>query len=475
MILKAGTYRFNNDLTFYDFINPEYDNFGNYYLNFDIPFTLGATVEDENLILEFFGLSLSYKSSQPDQMTMMYLAEDYPLPVYINNAWRSDVSPEEVAFIQTINVTKDTEVNDTFGAWYKANTNYNEVNGAITITWDGQIEGREAITISYDGTIETVGHLLGEIELDDVNSLIGSTFEVYADSSKGEISYIGSPITDITKVSEGMYQFGSFNLSTDDVTTGYHHIFTYAIKGVYSWEIVEGVVATVTVPKTGIYSEVQQAQTEPTYIPYVYPSKLTIPALSTKTKKFTRLYLGETVYSSNDKRFRKLQVVGYEDGSEGLEFTSNGDGTCYVSGIGTCTGTDIVIPSFSADGDIVTRIGNEAFKHCSSITSIEIPNSVTSIGNYAFMFCTSLKSVVIPNSVIAIGYNAFDTCSSLTSVTIPNSITTIYEQAFKWCTLLTDIIFEGTISQWRGITLYPFWNNQVPATYVQCTDGQVVI
>lgn len=157
MILKAGTYRFNNDLTFYDFINPKYDSFGNYYLNFDIPFTLGATVEDENLILEFFGLSLSYKSSQPDQMTMMYLAEDYPLPVYIDNAWRSDISPEEVAFIQTINVTKDTEVDDTFGAWFISNINYNEVNAKplAEITYNGetiaQLNAGETATLSCEG------------------------------------------------------------------------------------------------------------------------------------------------------------------------------------------------------------------------------------------------------------------------------------------------------------------------------------
>ena len=32
-------------------------------------------------------------------------------------------------------------------------------------------------------------------------------------------------------------------------------------------------------------------------------------------------------------------------GLEALNFTSNGNGTCYVSGIGTCKDTDIVIPS----------------------------------------------------------------------------------------------------------------------------------
>ena len=35
--------------------------------------------------------------------------------------------------------------------------------------------------------------------------------------------------------------------------------------------------------------------------------------------------------------------------------------------------------------DGVTTIGREAFEHCSSLTSITIPNSVTSIGDYAFL------------------------------------------------------------------------------------------
>ena len=54
-------------------------------------------------------------------------------------------------------------------------------------------------------------------------------------------------------------------------------------------------------------------------------------------------------------------VLPDNDTAHLLTFTSNGDGTCYVESIGTCTDTDVVIPSVSPDGDRVTGIAELAF------------------------------------------------------------------------------------------------------------------
>ena len=88
---------------------------------------------------------------------------------------------------------------------------------------------------------------------------------------------------------------------------------------------------------------------------------------------------------------------------EGLAYALNSDLDGYiVTGIGSCTDADIVIPS-TYEGKSVTSIGDSAFEDCSSLTSVTIPDSVTSIGSYAFYNCSSLTSVTTPDSVTSIG------------------------------------------------------------------------
>ncbi len=82
------------------------------------------------------------------------------------------------------------------------------------------------------------------------------------------------------------------------------------------------------------------------------------------------------------------------------------------------------------------------FINCTSLTSITIPNSVTYLGS--FSSCTSLTSITIPNSVTKIG--SFSDCTSLKSITIPNSITEIESWAFYNCTSLTSITIPNSVT-----------------------------
>jgi hypothetical protein len=136
------------------------------------------------------------------------------------------------------------------------------------------------------------------------------------------------------------------------------------------------------------------------------------------------------------------------------------------------------LPSITIPGS-VTHIGFNTFKECTSLTNIHMLDGITTINTQAFYNCTSLTSVVIPDSVTAIDNDAFNKCTSLTSIEIPASVTSIRNGAFKDCTKLAEIVFKGTITQWNNIdkntTSHNAWNYNVPATYVQCTDGQVAL
>ena len=138
----------------------------------------------------------------------------------------------------------------------------------------------------------------------------------------------------------------------------------------------------------------------------------------------------------------------------------------------------------------VTEIDDAAFRNCSALTSITIPEGIVRIGKLAFAECSSLTSITIPKTVtqidcgeISIGDNyyyghLFTNCPSLTSIVveegnpkyktiqngngiidkttntliagdqstiIPNSVTSIGRLAFARCTL-TSITIPNSVT-----------------------------
>lgn len=87
----------------------------------------------------------------------------------------------------------------------------------------------------------------------------------------------------------------------------------------------------------------------------------------------------------------------YLDYAEGLEFDSNGDGTCCLVGLGTCTDAHVLIPNTSPAGDIVTEIDSLVFAN-SGIIAVTIPSSVNYIGRRAFSGCDALTDVYFEGS-----------------------------------------------------------------------------
>ncbi len=156
-------------------------------------------------------------------------------------------------------------------------------------------------------------------------------------------------------------------------------------------------------------------------------------------------------YSVNDDN-TTVTVAGYPSGSKPTGDLTIPESVTYggisypvtklgVNAFRSCTGlTSVII------GNSVTSIGQGAFYDCNGLTSVTIGNSVTSIGGGAFSDCRGLKSVTIPNSVTSIGGGAFFGCSGLTSVTIPNSVTEIGDFAFGCCSGLTSVTIPNSVT-----------------------------
>ena len=121
---------------------------------------------------------------------------------------------------------------------------------------------------------------------------------------------------------------------------------------------------------------------------------------------------------------------GSSAGSVGLEYKASDDGeSCTVTGIGTCTDTEIKIPE-TIDGLKVVAIGGAAFSKNDKLTS-----------------------VIIPFGVKTITANAFLDCPNLSYVSLPATLEKIGPAAFRGCDLLKTVYYEGEPSDWRGVNL----------------------
>lgn len=145
------------------------------------------------------------------------------------------------------------------------------------------------------------------------------------------------------------------------------------------------------------------------------------------------------------------EEILYAIGSSGLLYSKKTETECMVMGIGECTDEDIVIPKYY-DGKLVTLIHEDAFKNCTSIKSVVLPDSVLEIGERAFSGCISLANIEIPDSVLEIGRSAFSGCTSLSNIEIPDSVTTLSSYAFENCTSLINVRLSNSLTTITGLT-----------------------
>jgi hypothetical protein len=129
-----------------------------------------------------------------------------------------------------------------------------------------------------------------------------------------------------------------------------------------------------------------------------------------------------------------------------LTYIDNKDGTATVTGFVNPNETELVIPSFVPDTDLVApnlpvvAINSSAFADETTLVTADL-GPVQVVEGSAFSGCTSLKTLV-SNSVTTIEASAFSGCTSLEAIDI-SSATTFQSYAFNNCTALNKVTMQA--------------------------------
>ena len=99
----------------------------------------------------------------------------------------------------------------------------------------------------------------------------------------------------------------------------------------------------------------------------------------------------------------------------------------------------------------LTKIGKTAFAGCTGLTSISLPANLTEIDWYAFSDCTGLTSISMPANLTKIGLSAFRGCAGLTSISLPTNLTEIGRGAFSGCTGLINLTVDSGNMNYKAV------------------------
>jgi len=109
----------------------------------------------------------------------------------------------------------------------------------------------------------------------------------------------------------------------------------------------------------------------------------------------------------------------------------------------------------------VASIDEQAFRGCSFLKTVRLPNTLASLGRRAFFNCFLLENINIPISLLVIEDGAFFNCSSLKEVTIPDTLRSLGSRAFSGCLGMEKI----SISRRTKLGDFPFMGITCEITY----------
>ena len=131
------------------------------------------------------------------------------------------------------------------------------------------------------------------------------------------------------------------------------------------------------------------------------------------------------------------------------------NGTVMITGTYTDKANDltkIVVPAL-IDGKKVSTLGESALATLNNVTEIVVSGYVTEIQAYAFRDCTKLATLKLPEHVATLGAGVFSGCTGFKAIDfIPNSVTKMGERVFENCTTTLKIVIPDSVTEIGGYT-----------------------
>lgn len=222
----------------------------------------------------------------------------------------------------------------------------------------------------------------------------------------------------------------------------------------------------------------------------------TLSDAKTYVSTYGKLDIGQMYVTSDNKTRLYVTLVdgrlspylGF--GVNGTADVDWGDGSTHSTVTGTSKTTNQFIQHvYSNPGDYVIvisgSIGFQTYgcifsyngaasatpKYTACINRIELGGNV-SIGATAFRWCTHMETITLPNTITTFGANAFQNCSSLKHCTVPSGTTTApafyYNYSLKTVSLPKSIT---TIPQYFGYDCYGFRHITLPPNISVIANG----
>lgn len=98
--------------------------------------------------------------------------------------------------------------------------------------------------------------------------------------------------------------------------------------------------------------------------------------------------------------------------------------------------TEVQLPSN------IKRVDECAFKGCTSLQTLNLPDGLAEIGSEAMSGCTALTDIALPAAVGEVPARAFQGCTSLAQLTLPIGISSLGDGAMSGCTALRDLYIK---------------------------------